>query len=117
MALAQDLADGGFVVMGPTSSCRAAEALIKADGLPSAAVLDVTLRGGTTSESLARLLGEAGCPVVFATGYTDLEWLGEFPGAPLLKKPTDPQELRRVLTRLIDEHLPAGCPELQREKQ
>lgn len=100
-ALAQDLAERGFVVMGPASSCRRAEALIEAEGLPCAAVLDVSLRG-ETSEPLARLLREAGCPFLFATGYATVEWLGDFHDVPLLSKPLDPRELCSVLTGLID---------------
>jgi DNA-binding response OmpR family regulator len=87
------------LVVGPVSTLDAALAVAKAEPL-DAAVLDVNLSGQSVAAA-AELLQARGIPVLFTTGYQNLDSL---PPAlrhlPRLQKPLSPGDL---LARLGDE--------------
>jgi CheY-like chemotaxis protein len=67
-------------------------------GNPSLVVMDIDLRG-TVSFALAERLMQQGIPFVFTTGHgAELPIPSELRHAPVLGKPYDPEQLRRILS-------------------
>lgn len=85
----------GCTVVGPVSKLVAAVELAKEEQL-DAAILDVTVRGGSIFPA-AEILLERGIPFVFATGYGDWALPDAFRGKPVLKKPFTFQDLEEAL--------------------
>ena len=80
------LSDAGYEVMGPAASLRAAERELDL-GLPDIALLDSNL-GGVKSYALAEHLVANGVPVVFCTGYEELDDLPDcLIDCPIVSKP------------------------------
>ncbi|MCH2458357.1 MAG: PAS domain-containing protein, partial [Henriciella sp.] len=80
------LSDAGYNVMGPAMTIAGAEREIE-HALPDIALLDSNL-GGRKSYGLAERLIKAGVPVVFCTGYEELEDLPErLRSCPVVSKP------------------------------
>lgn len=92
--------DAGAKLVGPAPTL--AEALQLADGFEiDGAILDVNLRGQDVFP-LAGLLLDRGVPFVFHTGHAervDLE--KRYPGMPVCRKPTTPEELLGTLGEML----------------
>ena len=63
------------------------------------AMLDINLNG-QESFPVAAILRDRGIPILFATGYGDSILASDFADAPVIEKPFNRDELRRVLARL-----------------
>lgn len=101
MALADDLEDQGFEIVGPFNTLERADAAIGED-VPDAALLDVNLGRGRTSYALARKLEEQGVPFVFVTGYSETNSVAaEFRSAPVLGKPVQPEVVVQTMRRIL----------------
>lgn len=100
LSLAQQLDAAGFQVIGPAGSVQEAYRLL-GDGDCDAAILDVNLGHGETSESLARTLVLASVPIIVVSGYAPSQHPGVFHGKPVLAKPVRIDalvaEIRRAL--------------------
>ncbi|WP_083910988.1 PAS domain-containing protein [Henriciella marina] len=80
------LSDAGYDVIGPAMTIASAERELQ-HGLPDIALLDTNL-GGTKSYDLAEKLVDQGVPVVFCTGYEELEDLPDrLSKCPVVSKP------------------------------
>ncbi|MEO1101033.1 MAG: response regulator [Pseudomonadota bacterium] len=87
------LEKNGFQILGPFGDIDAALAGLEATP-PRAAVLDINLGNGMTSEALADALVERNLPFVFYTGYGSANTLPErFSHVAVLSKPVRPEEL------------------------
>ena len=84
--LAQQLERAGFGVVGPASSSARALALL-AETSCEAAILDVHLGHGDTSEPVAHELVARGIPFVTVTGYSQEQRPPAFAGSLVLPKP------------------------------
>jgi CheY-like chemotaxis protein len=102
--IAQQIADGGFEVVGPATSIAKAVALIAERGC-DVAVLDVNL-GDETSEPIAERLRARGTPFVVLTGYSTEQLPPGFRGAPVLSKPTFPAVLLAALQQFSKARAP-----------
>lgn len=97
--IAQELADAGFHVIGPTGTVEQALALAAQAPGPQVALLDVNL-GGTQVFPVADFLEERGIPLIFSTAY-DASILPErYRERDTLEKPLLLGELLRVLDRV-----------------
>lgn len=97
LALADTLRDLGLIVLGPFADLAAASAVTAPVDL---ALLDVNVRGGTTT-ALALALRQRGVGCVFVTGYSAIPDLpAELRDVPRLSKPLEPAALRRTLEQL-----------------
>ena len=96
MDLADILRDAGAEVVGPALAVPEALRLIDSNEV-SLAVLDVQL-GTDNSKSVAHRLAAADIPYVFHTGNRTAALLdGEWPRAPIVKKPVEPRILIAAL--------------------
>jgi DNA-binding response OmpR family regulator len=90
----------GFSVVGPAASASKALALLAEAGC-DAAILDVHLGRGQTSEPVAQELRSRGTPFVTVTAYSHEHRPEAYSGFPVLSKPARPldvvAELRRCL--------------------
>jgi DNA-binding response OmpR family regulator len=90
----------GFSVVGPAASASKALALLAEAGC-DAAILDVHLGRGQTSEPVAQELRSRGTPFVTVTAYSHEHRPEAYFGFPVLSKPARPldviAELRRCL--------------------
>lgn len=98
--LARGLADlmegAGFAVAGLAGNPETALELIETREF-DVAVLDVMLGSRSVEEVALRLQAE-GCPIVFLSGYNDLEMLPpELRSLPRLAKPVEPALLLRTV--------------------
>jgi DNA-binding NtrC family response regulator len=66
------------------------------------AVLDLKL-AETVSAGLAGLLRERGIPFIFATGYSNADWLGDgFSDVPIVSKPYTAAEIVSAVARVLN---------------
>jgi DNA-binding response OmpR family regulator len=101
-SLRRALTSLGCQVVGPASTAEEARNLARTEAL-DAALLDVALSPGT-SAPVARALRSRSCPLVFVTGYSNLDLLPqELRGLPILMKPVDPDDLQQMLHELVRE--------------
>lgn len=106
--IALDLAEtarrAGFVVAGPYGDAAGALRDLER-AVPDAAVLDVNLGNGNTSEELAERLQEMGVPFLFLSGHTSskFEMFARFPGVNRIAKPCMPDDLLGALGDLVAE--------------
>lgn len=92
------LSDAGYEVMGPAATIRGAERELDL-GFPDLALLDTNL-GGVKSYALAEHLVANGVPVVFCTGYEELDDLPEcLTHCPVVSKPFRDAVLMETLQR------------------
>lgn len=102
--LANDLHDvireAGAEVLGPVPSVAAALALIAAEAVIDAAVLDVNLRGEMVF-AVADALVARGVPFTFATGYDHWALPDRFADAPRVEKPLKGRQIRAALEPLL----------------
>lgn len=84
--LADELAANGYVVVGPAQNAEAALALIESEGC-DAAVLDVNLGTGKTSEPVALEMRRRRIPFAIVSGFETNRLPPAFREAPALQKP------------------------------
>lgn len=84
--LAQQLEAAGFAVIGPAASVAEARQLLQEDDC-DAAILDVNLGHGETSEPIAQDLIGRGVPIIVVSGYARSQHPALFSGMTLLVKP------------------------------
>lgn len=94
MLLENILEDIGCATIGPALTMEDARALAGQDGPVDAAILDVNLHGERIYP-VAQTLIDRGVPVIFATGYGELE--GPWKGRPAVQKPYTLEDIVRVL--------------------
>lgn len=99
MAIADALEDAGYRTIGPFASSADAVASLAAER-PDYAILDVSIRGGTSVE-VARELRGLNIPFLLHTGWTPShDGPEEFKGAPWLEKPVTYERLLESLVGL-----------------
>lgn len=104
-AVKQILIELGHTVVGPAHTVAQAVDLIEHATL-DAAVLDINLNGELIFP-VAENLAERDIPFAFVTGYEDPNVLeGRFVGAPILRKPYDPKQLRDCMRDLLAQGRP-----------
>lgn len=99
LTLAEDLAEGGYAVVGPVGSVDMALKLISENGC-DAAVLDINLTRETV-EPVAHALRNLGVPFMTVTGYSTQQRPKVFDGIPTLAKPADARDVIATLKRLL----------------
>lgn len=98
---ATHLERAGFTVVGPAMSLAKALALL-AETQCDAAVLDVHLGQGETSEPVARQLVARGIPFLTVTGYSHEQRPAAYNGAQMLTKPVRPTNLIAAVRKCLD---------------
>ena len=109
-ALASDLREGGFRVVGPALTLEAGKRLL-ANNAIDVACLDVRLGSGETSVPIAQSLAAQGIPFVFLTGYPVAYLPLDMRDRPKLDKPFQPQALVECLDGLVTSHGKAELPD------
>jgi PAS domain S-box-containing protein len=99
MDLCKALKFRGWEIAGPAPSIAAALRLLSEGPLPDAAVLDVNLNGMPVYP-LAERLQALGVPLVFCTGYEQLDESGRYHDCPIIRKPMNHSLLDVELRRL-----------------
>jgi len=99
LALARDLGELGWEIIGPAGSVEEAMALVDGAELPDAAVLDINLDGRLVYP-LADWLSTRQVPFVFCSGYEQLESNSRFETFPRLRKPVDIRLLDTTLRQV-----------------
>ena len=94
LAVADYLTDLGFSIVGPFTKLVDAK-LAVAQGHVDAAILDVNL-AGEPIYPLAEILAERSVPFIFTTGYGAESIDARFKGAPVLQKPIEQEDLKRL---------------------
>ncbi|MEO6340417.1 MAG: PAS domain S-box protein [Caulobacteraceae bacterium] len=99
MALCKELVSLGWEVVGPAATIEEAVGLLAGQPPPDAAILDINLAGRLVYPLAERLRSE-GVPIVFCTGYEQVDRQDEYRDCPLVRKPVNVDvlvnELRRV---------------------
>ena len=99
MELCNDLASLGWEILGPAATIEEARRLIAGKSSPDVAVLDVNL-GGALVYPLAEQLRGQGVPLVFCTGYEQLDDHAGYEDCPIVRKPVNANVLNAELRRL-----------------
>lgn len=101
LELCADLVQMGWEVIGPAGSMEEANTLLDANSAtpPDAAVLDLNLNG-ILAYPLAERLQARGVPVVFCTGYEQLDRPERYLGCAVIRKPVNFTLLANELRRL-----------------
>lgn len=95
------LEEAGATILGPIASLSKAITAAR-EARYDAAILDIDLQGQSVLPAAAIIAGR-GIPFLFHSAYgEDLAGAGEFADVPLCSKPTDPDELVRVLHGLLN---------------
>ena len=89
-------------VLGPVPSVEQALALIAAEPVIHAGVLDINL-GGEMAFPIADALLERGVPFVFVTGYDTLDLDSRYQKITRCEKPLVFRKLERALTSLLQD--------------
>jgi DNA-binding response OmpR family regulator len=100
-ALAGNLRDVGYRVIGPAANLAAAKRLL-ADNKIDVACLDVRLGETETSVPLAHSLAALGIPFVFLTAYPIAYLPIDMRDRPVLDKPFQPEVLVAQIAELVD---------------
>lgn len=115
MLLEDMLTDLGHEVVATVGEMDRAAELV-AEAAIDVAVLDVNLNGEHTY-SLATVLKSRGVPFIFATGYGSAGLDEEWRSAPVLQKPFQERDLKRVMREVFErrpgEHLISGSSGLR----
>ena len=90
----------GFSVLGPAASASKALVLLAQAGC-DAAILDVHLGRGQTSEPVAQELRSRGTPFVTVTPYSHEHQPEAYSGFPVLSKPVRPLDVIAELQRYL----------------
>jgi DNA-binding response OmpR family regulator len=99
-ALAGNLRDVGYRVIGPAANLAAAKRLL-ADNKIDVACLDVRLGESETSVPLAHSLAALGIPFVFLTAYPVAYLPIDMRDRPKLDKPFEPEVLVEKISQLV----------------
>lgn len=99
MALRQGLEALGWEVLGPASTLLDARRLLTSAGRPDVAVLDVNL-GDVLVYPLAEELQAQGVPIIFCTGYEQLDDPSRYRDCPVMRKPVSMGILADHLSRI-----------------
>ncbi|UOM34121.1 response regulator [Acuticoccus sp. I52.16.1] len=100
MLLELAFVEAGATVIGPLSQLEDAVLAAQEDSF-DVAVLDVDLNGKDAYPA-ADVLEDRGIPFVFHTGHgTKRELRASYPTAPVIKKPTPPEEIITQLAKLV----------------
>lgn len=102
------LAEFGYVVAGVV--CHLDEAMAR-DPDYDVAVLDVHINGRSVFD-FADMLAAQGIPFVFATGYGERGIPERHRGRPVLQKPFQPDDLKRVLEQTGSSWNDMGSPKI-----
>lgn len=94
--IAETLEELGFEVIGPVSTPAAALGLSERSR-PDAALLDVNLGGGLTTEPIAARLRDLGIPFAFLTAYQRDTVAFIRPEDPIISKPVSPQVMAQAI--------------------
>jgi len=97
MELGDQLAELDWQVVGPATTIEEASRLLEEGPLPDVAVLDLNLRGRLVYP-IADRLRAAGVPIVFCTGYEQVEL--KYRDCPVVRKPVKIDLLDAELSRL-----------------
>lgn len=92
--------DHGYSVVGPCSRLKHAERVAK-EGNIDAALLDVNLGSGKTSEGIARILRERNIPIAFVTAEPPASVAFRQSEEPLIRKPASTTALMNCIERLV----------------
>ena len=100
--LATTLQGAGYAVSGPHANPDRALAAIESEP-PAAALLDVNLGKGRTSEAVAEALAARGIPFAFLTGYVAVTQMIDerFAAVPRLSKPVAPDDVLRAVADML----------------
>jgi len=109
-AVAGNLRDVGFRVIGPAPNLAAANRLL-ADNKIDVACLDVRLGEGETSMPLAQSLAALGIPFMFLTAYPVAYPPIDMRDRPKLDKPFEPEVLVDRLAELVEQAAARQHPE------
>lgn len=109
-AVAGNLRDVGFRVIGPAPDLAAANRLL-ADNKIDVACLDVRLGEGETSMPLAQSLAALGIPFMFLTAYPVAYLPIDMRDRPKLDKPFEPEVLVDRLAELVEQAAARQHPE------
>ena len=103
LELARRVVAAGLAVSGPWRTAEEALSSIK-DDVPNAAILDVDLGSGRTSEEVAESLSALNVPFAFLTGYGQSHpVLHKYNGAVHREKPVDSNDVREMLCLMFPE--------------
>ena len=106
MDLTMLLTREGYETLGPCKDVDAALKLLQR-ATPEAAILDINLGSGITSEAIAEALERKGVPFAFLTAYSsDIPIVKRFPVALFVNKPLTARTLKTLLenlSHLVDE--------------
>ncbi|GGD90737.1 hypothetical protein GCM10011390_06830 [Aureimonas endophytica] len=103
--MAQAVRNVGGIVLGPVADVESALRIVEEGGV-DASILDIRL-GDDTSFPIASALKETGVPVIFVTGYDDWFIPNDLDDIPVHRKPTDPDNVVRVLFKNAKQDDPA----------
>lgn len=101
LSIATTLQAFGGTVIGPATDAAGGLDLIGSQPV-DAALLDVNLGGGNTSEAVADALRARGIPYVFCTGYGDAGVPAGHAGALWLQKPFGAEQLVRAVRNALN---------------
>jgi CheY-like chemotaxis protein len=100
MMLQDWLNELGCEIVGPANSPQSALALLDATP-PDAALLDLSLGQGN-SYAVAAALRDRQVPFAFITGYGKTGIAADFQDEPIVPKPFDFDEIKKVIAELLD---------------
>lgn len=101
MDICMSVAGEGFETLGPCKSVDSALEVLLGE-TPKAAILDVNLGSGATSEPIAEELTRLKVPFAFLTAYSrDIPIMDKFPEALFASKPLNDREMKRLLEGLM----------------
>ncbi|MBB4642237.1 HWE histidine kinase domain-containing protein [Rhizorhapis suberifaciens] len=101
MQLTESLEEAGWSIMGPAATIEEANQLLSTSPIPDAAILDVNLDGNTVYP-LADTLQRLGVPILFCTGYENLDAAQQFEDCERIRKPADAAQLIGAVRVAID---------------
>ncbi|MEO1239642.1 MAG: hypothetical protein AAFW64_08285 [Pseudomonadota bacterium] len=100
MDLSRSVAREGYHTLGPCKDVDTALDVLS-DATPEAAILDINLGSGTTSEVIADALVRMGVPFAFLSAYSeDIPIIDRFPDALFVNKPINARTLKTLLESL-----------------
>lgn len=98
--LTEIIEDHGYAVVGPCSRLKHAERAAREDKI-DAALLDVNLGHGKTTEGIAKILRERNIPIAFITAEAPSSVAFRKSEEPLIRKPSSTTALMDCIERLV----------------